>query len=196
MPRLTIPILKSLSLGAPPSRVTRPPLLQGPPAGMGYASFAQLTAPRPSLGKTIDWIKRFAYQGQGDQVVRRQVEQICAGLTPGDYAGEALACYYWVCKNIRYIRDPLDVEYVKQPSVTLSTRTGDCDDQAALLAAMFMTCGNRAALCVAAFGQPAVPSHVFPMVMSPGGWVALDPVANRVSAQMQRAMSASQIYPL
>lgn len=174
----------------------RGPLLQGPPPGMGYPSFAQLSAPRPSLAKTVEWVKKFAYQGQGDVTVRRLVEEICKDITPNEYSYEALACYYWVCKNIRYIRDPLDVEFVKQPSVTLSTRTGDCDDISALLAAMLMCCGNRAALTVAAFGYPAVPSHIFASVMTPGGWVALDPVANRVSAQMQRAMTASQIYQL
>lgn len=205
MPRILGPVfpgkLAVNGLGAPPRArdglgALRAPLLQGPPSGMSYPTFEQLSQPRPSLAKTVDWVKKFAYQGQGDMAVRRQVEAICKDLTPNKYSSEALACYYWVCKNIRYIRDPLDVEFVKQPSVVLSTRTGDCDDCSALLAAMLMCCGNRAALTVAAFGRPAVPSHIFASVMTPGGWVALDPVANRVSAQMQRAMTASQLYPL
>lgn len=131
----------------------------------------------------------------GAMEIRRLVESICAGLQPGDYAGEILACYYWVCQNIRYMRDPHQVELVKEPIVTLRTRAADCDEIATLLAAMLMGCGNECRFVLISFTPDKQPSHVFTTVKIPkGGWLTLDPVANCVTDEMWgRATNIIQI---
>jgi len=126
--------------------------------------------------------------------IRRLVEQICSGLQSGDYAGEILACYYWVCQNIRYMRDPQEVELVKEPIVLLRTRSGDCDDAAVLLASMLMACGNECRFVLISFNPQKIPSHVFCAVKTPAGFLPLDPVANRVTRDMwSKATSILQI---
>lgn len=120
----------------------------------------------------------------GAMEIRTLVEKICSGLQAGDYAGEILACYYWVCQNIRYMRDPHEVELVKEPIVVLRSRSGDCDDASVLLAAMLMAAGNECRFVLISFNPQKIPSHVFCAVKTPTGFLPLDPVANRVTRDM------------
>lgn len=166
---------------------------QPTPDGLGFAPFNVWTIERPGLQDVVDWMRKFAHQGKIDPAVRSQVEQICSGLEPGDYASESVAIGYWVLQNIRYMQDPFDVEFLKQPGRLLAEPAGDCDDMATTIAAMLMACGHRAAFTLACFNGNPVPSHVFCNVLSPGGWVPLDPVANRETAQMFRTMTGSYL---
>lgn len=150
----------------------------------------------PRLRDTTDWMRKFAHKGKTDLEVRQLVEKICANIAQGDYAGECLACYYWVCQNIRYMRDIHDVEFLKEPRQLLASPAGDCDDISTLLAAMLMACGNRCSFVLASFKGSSVPSHVFVQVHTPGGPVVLDPVANRDTAQMLRTMTGSEKIPV
>jgi transglutaminase-like putative cysteine protease len=52
---------------------------------------------------------------------------------------EHLFC--WVKANIVYCPDPIDLEMLQTPPRTLEVLTGDCDDQALLLATLLATCG-------------------------------------------------------
>ncbi len=160
------------------------------PAGMGYAPFDVWTIPRPGLKDVVGWMQKFAHQ---DKIgpVRSLVEHIVSGLEPGLYAHESLEFYYWVLQNIRYLQDPFDVEFLKTPSRLLSEPAGDCDDMSTLIASMLLSAGHRAAFNLASFNGNPVPSHVFAMVLTPRGWVPLDPVANRETAQMMRSMTGS-----
>lgn len=120
----------------------------------------------------------------GATEIRRLVEQVCSGLQSGDFAGEILACYHWVCANIRYMRDPHEVELVKEPVVTLRTRQADCDDMATLLAAMLMATGNECRFVLVSFNPERIPSHVLVAVKTPAGFLPLDPVANSMTSEM------------
>jgi predicted transglutaminase-like cysteine proteinase len=140
--------------------------------------------PRPSLELVVRWMRKFALKGSNDLSILQAVKTICAGVQPGDYASEILAIYYWVCANIRYMRDPFDTEMVSEPDQILKVRSGDCDDIATLLAAMLMAAGNRCSFRLAAFTSPPTPSHVFVVVHTPAGVIVLDPVANRDTRKM------------
>lgn len=131
-------------------------------------------------------MRRFAHKGKEDLEVRRLVEQLTERLAQGDYASEVLAIYYWCCQNIRYMRDIHRVEFLKEPRKLIETGSGDCDDIATLLAAMLMSCGNQCRFVLVGLTSKNAPSHVYVEVRTPGGWVTLDPVANRETAQMHR----------
>lgn len=152
---------------------------------------------RPRLIDVVTWMKRFAHKGKSDLEVRQLVETICKDLVQGDYAGEVLAIYYWVCQNIRYMRDIHDVEFVKEPRQIVLTRSGDCDDIATLLAAMCMASGNTCEFLLASYSpsQP-LPTHVFLRVHTPSGPMVLDPVANRMTAQMLGRMQNFTAIPV
>ena len=139
----------------------------------------------PRLIDVVEWMRRFAHKGKSDLEVRQLVETICKDLVQGDYAGEVLAIYYWVCQNIRYMRDIHDVEFVKEPRQIVLTCSGDCDDIATLLAAMCMASGNTCEFLLASYAsKTSMPTHVFLRVNTPSGPMVLDPVANRLTAQM------------
>lgn len=142
----------------------------------------------PRLIDVVEWMRRFAHKGKSDLEIRQLVETICKDLVQGDYAGEVLAIYYWVCQNIRYMRDIHDVEFVKEPRQIVATRSGDCDDMATLLAAMVMASGNTCEFLLASYAPSQPPTHVFLRVNTPSGPMVLDPVANRMTAQMLKRM--------
>lgn len=151
---------------------------------------------KPTLRDVVEGMRNFAHKGKGDMKVRDLVEQICSTLQQGDYASEVLACYYWVCQHVRYLRDPHGLEFVKEPARTLESRSGDCDDIAVLLAAMMMSCGNRCRFVLVGFKSGGEPSHVYVEVLTPNGPVALDPVANRETAAMQGKVQVRVEIPL
>ena len=158
--------------------------------------------PNPSIPETVGWMVKFSKAGATDLDVRRLVETICQGLEPGDYSSEILAIYYWVCKNIRYMRDIDNVEFLKTPKQLLSTPSGDCDDIACLLAAMLIACGNICRFAIVdiskggANGKPMY-SHVLCQVLIPSSskWVTVDPVAGKESGQMHQRASAYKTFP-
>lgn len=151
----------------------------------------------PRLIDVVEWMRRFAHKGKSDLDVRQLVETICKDLVQGDYAGEVLAIYYWVCQNIRYMRDIHDVEFVKEPRQVIATRSGDCDDIATLLAAMCMASGNTCQFLLASYSSAgSMPTHVFLRVNTPSGPMVLDPVANRLTAQMLGRMKNCLSVPV
>jgi len=84
----------------------------------------------------------------------------------------------WIQNCIRYVRDPVDVELVQTPEVTLKLGTGDCDDQATLLAAMLKATGHPAQfVAVGINGGPF--SHVLVETRLGRGWVAAETILKK-----------------
>lgn len=145
-----------------------------------------------TMAQTIAAMKRLALEGRSSLRIRSLVEQITLPLASGDYTSEVLAIYYWVCQNVRYIRDPDNVEMVKTADKILETRTGDCDDMAILLASLCMAAGNPCDFVLAGFA-PGSLSHVYCAVRTPFGLMVLDPVANRVTGEMLSDMKSFRV---
>lgn len=141
----------------------------------------------------VAWMVRFAQKGAQDPVVIETAEQICKGVSPGDYSSEILACYHWVLGNVRYRRDPNGNELVKEPRQTLRTLAGDCDDISVLLCALLEAVGNKTALVLAGFRNRSMPSHVFCAVKVPDGLVVVDPVANTQTTKMLGEMTGWKV---
>lgn len=153
--------------------------------------------PNATMAETLRAMRTVAHQGKKDLAVRNLAEQVTSAVAQGDYSSEALAIYYWVCKNIRYVRDIDGVEFLKTPSRLLKDPAGDCDDIAALLAAMLMSIGNPVGFAIASFkpGSPAF-SHVYVELLTPHGPVAIDPVANRATPTMLRDIKHKKTMPV
>lgn len=166
------------------------------PNGLGFTPFESKSTPNPRLADVVNWMKKFAHSGKVDPAIRGLATEIIKEITPGDYASEALALYYWVCANIRYVRDPSDVEYVQDPRRTVQSRAADCDDEATLLAALLMTIGNTCAFEIVSFSNPPSPTHVYVSVDTPKGPIPLDPVANRETVRMMKTQTARTTIPL
>jgi transglutaminase-like putative cysteine protease len=161
----------------------------------------------PSLDDTLRAMAQLAHAGKKDLRIVKLTREIVRGLEPGDYNSEIQAIYYWVCQNIRYVRDIHDVETVIAPIRVLELGGGDCDDMATLLAAMLMCVGNECRFMVVGF-ENRQPTHVFCQVAlrtasamdgSSGGnrvWATVDPVADELTASMHRRVGFARSYSL
>jgi transglutaminase-like putative cysteine protease len=161
-----------------------------------YRHFPPRAIPYRGTEQTIAEMRRLALAAQTDWPLRRLVERICRGLEAKDYLSELAALYYFVCRHIRYQRDPLTVELVKTPMATLRTGVGDCDDIATLLAAMALLCGSDARLVTASFKRRGPFTHVFCEALDPKTkrWVTLDPVAGPQAGQMLRRIREYKVH--
>lgn len=83
------------------------------------------------------------------------------------------AIYNWIKANIRYVLDPINVETVQAPEVTLELGAGDCDDHAALLAALCMSVGIPVRFVVLG-SSPSTFEHIYPEAQANGKWVPAD----------------------
>lgn len=102
------------------------------------------------------------------------------GIREKDTLGEVTALYEWVREHVRFVRDPVGVEYLQTPSYMLrqiareGVAAGDCDDASTLFAALAETAGYRTKFRVQAPpGQTF--KHVLVDVQIRSGWVSFDP---------------------
>lgn len=98
----------------------------------------------------------------------------------------------WVNSNVRYLPDPVDVETVQAPSVTIDNLFGDCDDQAVLVAALLMSIGNEVQFKVV--GQ-AVNSmdHVWAQALVGGHWIDVDTVPYGLDYRVEKIYHVKEV---
>lgn len=100
------------------------------------------------------------------------------GLVSREYYKQVRALQSWVQNCVIYIRDPVDVELVQTPEVTLKLMQGDCDDQATLLAAMLMATGHPSRFV--AIGMDGAPfSHVLVETKIGETWVPAETILKK-----------------
>lgn len=153
---------------------------------------------------------RQAYQAaQGNFKLRQLVEHVCAGIRAKDYLSECLAIYNFVESNTRYMRDPRTVELVKSINLLIDQLLSgqkpqiDCDELAALIAAMLGSTGASVRLVTIAFkhvvhnGEQQF-SHIFVQALEPrtNTWVTLDPVAGRQTNKMLNQALIAKVWPI
>lgn len=111
--------------------------------------------------------------------VRNTARELTAFLLSKAWREEIRTCFEFVRDQIRYVMDPVAVELVQAPEVTLAVRAGDCDDKAVLLAALLMAIGHPCRFVAVAFDNPSVFEHVYVQAAvgdpAAGEWVSLDP---------------------
>jgi len=151
--------------------------------------------PAPTPQETLAWMVRATKAGLVNVELRLFTEQLVKGLWPHDYLSEYAALLHWVRTHLRYVRDPVVIEQVKTPQVTIETGTGDCDDLTVVLGTMVGTIGGRARYVAGAFAREADGSpnfsHVWCEAFDPAAkaWVVLDSVPGRnVSSMLRRLL--------
>lgn len=90
-----------------------------------------------------------------------------------DTLGEARTIYNFVTSRVRYQKDPVGMELVQSPLVTLQIGAGDCDDQVALVAALAQAVGIPARFRVVGY-FPDQLEHIFPELNVDGRWIPAD----------------------
>lgn len=100
--------------------------------------------------QTIDMMKKVARLHAGNPSLRKLAINILQEYQiPSNYfINESLAIGDYVKNNVRYVRDPDNIEQLQDPlgmlrDIQLRAATGDCDDMALFTAALLLTIGHQ-----------------------------------------------------
>lgn len=100
--------------------------------------------------QTIEFMKKVARVRSGDPLVRKLALKIVNeyGVDSHHFVDEALAIGDFVKNNVRYVRDPEDIEYLADPvdlikQMQNGTAQGDCDDMSLLVATLLLSIGHQ-----------------------------------------------------
>jgi len=157
----------------------------------------------------VDKIREAVARAQFDYSVREVAESILKEVKARDYVSEPIAIFYWICRHVRYTRDPRTVELVRDPIVICKQILAgqkpalDCDDMTALICALCMTIGSQCRIVTVAFsdlkfkGQRQY-EHVFAQAQDPQSqaWITLDPVAGKKTKEMLSRIYAAKVWQL
>lgn len=105
----------------------------------------------------------------------------------------AKAIFYWVRSQIRYVNDPVGIETVQAPRITLQLKAGDCDDHATLVAALAMSIGIPARIVVIG-SDPDHFEHVYAEIKIDGDWLPADTTGPLPFGTPAPVLGARQIF--
>lgn len=105
-----------------------------------------------------------------------------AGAAERDQRAEVEAIHQWMQRSIRYVYDPVGVEFVSQPEhLAFVQRDGDCDDFSVLEAALLGTLGIVTRFVVVGVRSAAF-EHVYLEARIGARWIPLDPIVKHQPA--------------
>lgn len=149
-----------------------------PPLKPAQIQLGRIPTGYPGTVKTVEHIKELIRQGSKDFYVRQKAIDILMenNVKPKQYMAEIQTLFRWVQRNIRYTKDPFQVEVLHSARRMLELRAGDCDDMAILLGSMLKSIGHPVRLVLAGFdsGRPNRYSHIYLEVLYKDRWIPLD----------------------
>lgn len=121
-------------------------------------------------------LRQLIEHGKRDPRIRQAAVSVlkASDVAAHDRWGEVRALHGWVQRNVRYVQDPHQIEYVQTPRVILDTMTGDCDDYTVFLGALLETVGYPVDIKVVGRDRRRPFHHVYPVVHLDGMEVGLD----------------------
>jgi len=125
---------------------------------------------------TIEKMRLLARKGKRSARFREALGTILEQCEQKDYKCYAKAVHDFCTYEIKYVHDPVDVEYIESPEHVLRARIADCDSKCILFAALCENMGMPVEF-VTVKGNPNSNefSHVYCRVKIPGhGWIASD----------------------
>ena len=158
-------------------------------------AFFQQVEPIQTQQILVDFARKDRYAPLVVEVSRRIVAGVKAESQFLRAVSEVYAVQEWVRSHVKYVEDPRGSEMTRSPLRILQAverdggTSGDCDDMAALVAAILESLGFEAMITIASFrGRPAErATHVFCEVRGKGinNWVIVDPsLAPSVAREM------------
>lgn len=137
----------------------------------------------------------FCKRDAANTELRAVAQKIIEGVAGHDFNSEIRALYSFARDQIKYRKDPVEVERVQDALRTLQFRSGDCDDKVVLLVTLLAVCGHRARLCVSG-PVPGKWTHVYCEVATPQGWLPLDPTPEAAQPGWQTNAPAKGIFEI
>ncbi len=128
---------------------------------------------------TLQIMARLVRESRANGEIRGQAREIVDLLPQKAWRAQVRAIFYFVRDQVRYLSDPVDLERVAAPEVTLNERAGDCDDKSVLLAALLASIGHPSRFVAVGFDAPGVFDHVYVETLAGDNeWIPLDATEN------------------
>lgn len=144
---------------------------------------------------TLRKIGQLVAEALRDPQIRLKALEIieAAGVPNADRMRAARALADFVRRTVRFVDDPVDLETVQAPAVTLfRIPAGDCDDHSALLAALAMSIGIPARFRVIGESLDHF-RHIHPELQIAGQWIPVDTTTGTFG-ERQRLYPVEKIY--
>ena len=126
--------------------------------------------------QTVGLMREFVKEGRCDPPIVANARALCQVCPEKDQFAEMYELFCFVRDQVRYVADVLDVETISPAWYTLETLSGDCDDQAVLLASLLEAVGIPTRFAITAYSQAREFEHVYLLGMVPDGrFIAMDP---------------------
>lgn len=133
----------------------------------------------PSWDSRYQWslqtIDKLAFEGAYHPDIRNYAVDVVAHCPARDYTCEVGALFEAVRSDIRFVRDPVGMEWIQRPEWTLHKRAGDCDCQVTLLGSMLRSLGYPVRFVTGKRPGVPLPEHVWIEVKVKDRWLTLDP---------------------
>ncbi len=124
---------------------------------------------------TLRLMREAIKKAKVDPAIINAAHSIIFHTTERDSLGEVEAIFNFVRDSVRYVMDVHGVETLSYPVLTMQRRTGDCDDQTALLCALLESVGYPTRLVMTQYVTDDF-EHVYCQVLVDGVWLDLDPI--------------------
>lgn len=126
--------------------------------------------------ETVRLIRGLINQGRKDIRIRRLAEGLLSGHPLDRLSQEEILfiLFDYVKKNISYLNDPVDVEFIRSAPRLLSEPFGDCDDYTVLLGSLAESVGIPVGIKVIDAENDNRFHHVYPVALLPGRQLAMD----------------------
>jgi len=129
----------------------------------------------PGIDQTIEQMENLVDAGVKDPLIRNTALEIIASMPARDSSAEIEAIFFWVKQNIRFTKDPYQIELISNPLRTLELKAGDCDDLAILLSSLLRSIGYNTRFKVVSAKASGKLHHVYTQAYFSGTWISLDP---------------------
>ena len=127
---------------------------------------------------TVVRMRALIRDGAKDFYVRQKAIDILLlrAVPAKNYVGEVEALFEWVQQNVRYTKDPFQLELLHSPRRLLELRAGDCDDMSILLGALLESVGHPVRIVLTGSNpqRPRLFTHVYVEAYCHGRWIPLD----------------------
>lgn len=128
----------------------------------------------PATQGTIRWMGEKVRDASVDARIRQRARQLTQGLPPFDHDGEVAAVWRHVLTHVRYLRDPVGVEYIADPveldrQVEEGLAAEDCEGMIAYALALLAAMGIPSFIVAHGFDprRPLGFSHCAALVVNP-----------------------------
>lgn len=130
--------------------------------------------------ETVAMMQRLVFDAVASPMVRAYAVEIVRDELQRDWPGYVRALRRWLAERVRFVDDPVGVEWVTPPEILLGeierrfATMADCDDVATLGAALAGALGMQSRFQVIGFKEHGPMRHVFAEVWNGEQWQDLD----------------------